>query len=134
MPVTSGKGAGTSATANASLNLVAATGDILPNASANSGILQVPGLNHLTYVARQTSGVVSLSVQPQVAFRRGGVLGPAGLLWVNIAPAALLPLGGAPWVFHVNTVAAQAMRLVFSHIGQQGDGTCAASYTLSASG
>lgn len=134
MPVTSGKGAGAIAVANASLNNVGATGTMLPAATVNGNILQVPSLNRLTYVVRQTSGVVSLLVQPQVAFRRGGVLGPAGLLWVNIAPATLLPLGGMPIVIHVNTVAAQAMRLVFTHIGGQGDGVAAATYTLSASG
>jgi len=132
MPVISGKGAGTSATANASLNNVGATGTMLPAATVNSNILQVPGLNHLTYVLRQTSGVISLSAQPQVAFRRGGALGPAGLLWVNIAPATLLPLGGMPLVIPVNTIAAQAMRVVFTHPGA--DGSVAAVYTLSASG
>lgn len=105
---------------------------MLPAATVNSGLLQVPGLNHLTYVLRQTSGVISLSAQPQVAFRRGGVLGPAGLLWVNIAPATLLPVGGMPIVIPINTVAAQAMRVIFTHVGA--DGSAAAVYTLSASG
>lgn len=134
MPVISGKGAGSYASANAALNNVGATGTILPATSVYSNILQVPSLNRLTYVVQQTSGVMSLLVQPQVAFRRGGALGPAGLLWVSIAPPSLVPVGGAPWVLHINTVSAQAMRLVFTHLGAQGDGTAAASYTLSASG
>lgn len=135
MPLTSGKGAGAVAAANASLNHVGTTGDLTAGAVALIGdLLQMPALNHLTYVVVQTAGVDSILVQPEVAFRRAQVLGPAGLVWVSIGPQMLTPIGGAPLVIHVNTVAVQAMRMTFTHNGADGAPVVSATYFLSASG
>jgi hypothetical protein len=134
MPSVSGKVAGAQATANACLNLSNSTGPMAGATTVFSQILEVPGLTNLTYLIFQGAGVDSMQAQVQVAFRRT-TQGPGGLVFVSILPAVLIPPSGGtiPVILHVNTVAVQAMRIVFTHTGGALAPIADATYFLSAS-
>lgn len=130
MPIVSGKTVSAQAVANGSSNSAQATSTLDAGATFTSEGLDVPSLSRLTWVVIQTSGVDSIRVQPQVAFRRGA--GNA-LVWENILQAALAAPGGTPLVLSQNTVAVQAMRVLLTHSGQQGAPTVTARLYLSGS-
>lgn len=130
MPIVSGKTVAAQAVANGSVNFAGATGTIAVGGSESSFQLDVPSLSRLTWVVIQAAGVDSISVQPQVAFRRG--VGGA-LIWEDILPATLASPSGIPLVLSVNTVAVQAMRVRLLHTGQQGAPVVSARYYLSGS-
>lgn len=130
MPIVSGKTVSAQAVANGSSNSAQATPALASGATFTSEALDVPSLSRLTWVVIQSSGVDSISVQPQVAFRRGA--GNA-LVFENILPAALAAPGGTPLVLSQNTVAVQAMRVLLTHSGQQGAPTVSARLYLSGS-
>jgi hypothetical protein len=132
MPIVSGKAVSAQAVSNGSSNSAQATPSVAVGGSFTSEGLDVPSLSRLTWVIIQTAGVDSISVQPQVAFRRGA--GNA-LVWENIQPVSLTVPGGGgiPLVLSQNTVAVQAMRVVLTHTGQQGAASVSAKVYLSGS-
>lgn len=130
MPIVSGKTVSRNVIADGSANFAGDSGDIAQGGGVTGFQLEVPSLNRLTWLVVQTTGVDSISVQAQVAFRLGA---GGAFVWENILPAALTNPAGTPLLLQVNTVAVQAMRLVLTHLGPQGAGNVAAGYYLSGS-
>lgn len=135
MPITSGKTIGAHAIADGSANYAGGTTDIIFDIVGAGGTftskeLEVPGLNRLTWVIIQRAGTDSISIQPQVAFRRGAA---NAFVWENILPVSLTNPSGASLVISLNTLVCQAMRLVATYTGPQGNPACSARFYLSGS-
>lgn len=134
MPLTSGKTIGAHAFADGSANHQGGTTDltvtILGPGTFTSRELEVPGLNRLTWVVIQRAGTDSIIIQPQVAFRRGA---GSAFVWENILPVSLTNPSSVPLVIPLNTLVCQAMRLVATATGPQGNPACSARFYLSGS-
>lgn len=111
MPTVRLASAGSQSVAKAGVNF---QGMVETNASTVGlfplGGLETPGLPKLTWLITQTIGAAGAIVQPQIAIRRGDIVGgQAAPFFVNLGPAALL-ITGVPTVFEFNAPA-QAMRI-----------------------
>jgi hypothetical protein len=110
MPIITGKGAGSQEVAVASVNRVFATGVVEDAATVNTDPLMTPGMTRLTWYVQQTAGTAPFLVTPQVALRHSGA--NQTFVWLAVAAPTLTAPGGTPFVFTLNTVACEAMRLV----------------------
>ncbi len=113
MPIVSGKSAGDQNVAKAGVNLVENFANVAANQVFNSEPLATPGLPKLTWLVTQTTGAVACAVTPQVAWRRGDIVGNIAALVFFPVSAAVLLVPQIPTVVEFN-MPAEAMRLSFS--------------------
>jgi len=114
MPVTSGKSVGSQNVAKAGVNLEVKRASIAVNAAFDSDFLVTAGMPKLTWLVTCTQGH-SVTVEPQIAFRRGAAVAPGVPFYefLDAAPAALVS-SAAPYTLELNAPA-QAIRLTVTN-------------------
>jgi hypothetical protein len=111
MHLRTGKSIGSQNIAKGGANFVGKTGTLAHNATFTTDSLETPGLPKLTFIAIQTLGNGSAEFRPQIALRREL---QGDLVFIDLAPTALLNAGGDPTVFEFN-VPVQAIRAVVTN-------------------